>query len=253
MAGVNVVGRTRYCIYPKESVKNLTVVGGTKDINWQKVQELAPDLLLLDREENPLEIFAAAVCATHVTHVRDIKDVASELTRLSQVLESSSLDEFAARWRGVLGGEFRNRLVADFPGVVEWWRAPTKPITIGEAKVCYVIWRDPWMAITQRTFIGSMLARVGVQRESIWPKAKGDRLYPEFHLSEIPEGAVVLFSTEPFPFAKYKQKLVNMPELSGHPLALINGESFSWFGLRALEFLESQNKTDGKNHKTELV
>jgi len=45
-----VVGRTRFCIHPDDCINNIPVVGGTKDVNWQRVMDCKPDLLLLDRE-----------------------------------------------------------------------------------------------------------------------------------------------------------------------------------------------------------
>ena len=52
-AGIEVVGRTRFCIHPREKIKNIPAVGGTKNVDWQKVNELKADLLILDQEENP--------------------------------------------------------------------------------------------------------------------------------------------------------------------------------------------------------
>ncbi|SVA87197.1 uncharacterized protein METZ01_LOCUS140051, partial [marine metagenome] len=46
--GVEVVGRTRYCIHPAETVRDISVVGGTKGVNWQRVSELSPDLVIMD-------------------------------------------------------------------------------------------------------------------------------------------------------------------------------------------------------------
>lgn len=51
--GLNVVGRSRYCIHPEDRVRDIPIVGGTKDIRWDRVREARPDLLVLDREENP--------------------------------------------------------------------------------------------------------------------------------------------------------------------------------------------------------
>ena len=47
-AGIPVVGRTRFCIHPADQVKNIPIVGGTKEVNWDIVQDLKPDLVLMD-------------------------------------------------------------------------------------------------------------------------------------------------------------------------------------------------------------
>ena len=51
-----------------------------------------------------------------------------------------------------------------------------------------------------------------------------------------PAKTLLLFSSEPFPFAKKKSELVNL----GFSSALVDGESFSWFGVRSLNFIETQ-------------
>ena len=56
--GVNVVGRTRFCIHPKDRVEQIAKVGGTKGVNWERCAQLEPDLVVFDRE---------AVSYTHLT------------------------------------------------------------------------------------------------------------------------------------------------------------------------------------------
>jgi hypothetical protein len=55
--------------------------------------------------------------------------------------------------------------------------------------------------------------------------------YPE--LSELPEDKIILLSSEPYPFGK------KTPELPNDVVGIVDGESFSWFGIRTLRFLES--------------
>ncbi|WP_428610259.1 helical backbone metal receptor, partial [Sedimenticola sp.] len=53
---VNLVGRSRFCIHPVPQVGHIPVVGGTKQVDWQAMACLAPDLVVLDREENTREM-----------------------------------------------------------------------------------------------------------------------------------------------------------------------------------------------------
>ncbi|WP_294292917.1 helical backbone metal receptor, partial [uncultured Chryseobacterium sp.] len=41
-----IVGRTKFCIHPADRVKNVSVIGGTKNINIDKIKALQPDLIL---------------------------------------------------------------------------------------------------------------------------------------------------------------------------------------------------------------
>ena len=52
-----VVGRTAWCIHPKNIVDDVMVIGGTKTPNLNKIRNLEPDLIVMDKEENPLEIY----------------------------------------------------------------------------------------------------------------------------------------------------------------------------------------------------
>ena len=71
-----IVGRTKYCIFPKGIVENVRVVGGTKEVNVEKIRELQPDLILAEKEENTEEIVHALekIAPVFVLEVQSIKD-----------------------------------------------------------------------------------------------------------------------------------------------------------------------------------
>ena len=100
--GCEVVGRTRFCIHPVEA-RQIPVVGGTKTIDWDRVRALAPDLLLLDQEENPRTMYDESPCDVFATHITSVRDVGPELDRLSLRLGDSAgtLRDVAARWSRV--------------------------------------------------------------------------------------------------------------------------------------------------------
>src|SRR5690625_5476757 len=54
-----VVGRTRFCIHPHDEVETVINVGGTKDIKLERIQQLQPDLIIAEKEENTKEMVAA--------------------------------------------------------------------------------------------------------------------------------------------------------------------------------------------------
>ncbi len=74
-AGVNVVGRTRFCVYPADKVRNIPAVAGTKNWDFAAIKALKPDLLLLDKEENPkwmAEQTEIPVFSTHITSIQSM-------------------------------------------------------------------------------------------------------------------------------------------------------------------------------------
>lgn len=227
--GVNVVGRTRFCVHPSPGVRAIPAVGGTKDLDADSLAALKPDLLLLDREEN-LPWMAGAPCRVHVSHVTSGDDVARELDELSGVLGNRALGTLAAEWRSELASPaYPREKVRDLPGITEWLRDPSRE----PENIIYLVWRAPWMAVSRDTFVGSMLTQVGYGgRIPPFPEK-----YPKLDLGQFdPSRTLLLFSTEPFPFAQKKAELRGL----GFPAALVDGEAYSWFGMRSLRFLQSQ-------------
>ena len=52
----SIVGRTPWCIHPADQVNKVPVVGGTKTPTRSKIIQARPDLVVLDRDENPKAI-----------------------------------------------------------------------------------------------------------------------------------------------------------------------------------------------------
>jgi len=230
------VGRTRFCIHPAEA-RPIPVVGGTKTINWDRVRALQPDLLLLDQEENPIAMRDESPVEVFATHVTSVRDLAPELERLSSRLgdDAGSLGDVASRWSRVASTPMQPLAAwRDLPGVIEWLRPPENQ-SLGP--VAYLIWRDPWMAIGQGTFIASMLETVGVPPALLLPAvdATSASKYPTLDPDSLPRDAVLLASSEPYPFHRKRDALLALDR----PVAIVDGESFSWFGVRSLGFLES--------------
>ena len=49
------VGRTGFCIHPREVVRSIPKVGGTKDVDVDRIRELAPTHLVVNIDENRKE------------------------------------------------------------------------------------------------------------------------------------------------------------------------------------------------------
>lgn len=224
--GVNVVGRTRFCIHPTDRVKDIEKVGGTKDVNWERCEALKPDLVIFDREENLKEMADTCPFPWLALHITSVKNISCELKALAEKLDNSELGNIATRWECVSQHLQDNTHLNNIPGMIDWWQKPDS-----QQSFIYLIWRDPWMAIGAETFIQSMLDVVGLKqaRRDIGSK------YPEIQLEDYdPANTCLLFSSEPFPFARQKQELSEL----GYSCGLIDGELYSWYGLRSLTFLE---------------
>ena len=47
-----VIGITKFCVHPDEWFRSKTKIGGTKNLNLEKIKSLEPDLIIANKEEN---------------------------------------------------------------------------------------------------------------------------------------------------------------------------------------------------------
>lgn len=238
--GISVVGRTRFCIHPENQVKDIPIVGGTKDIDWDKVFELSASVLLLDQEENPIEMAEESQLPYLSTRVTSISDVPNECRKLAKEFQNEALNALGNRWHTIANTPDLSdglKSVDDIPGVLEWIKKPE--IMSDIHNVYYIIWQNPWMYISRDTFVGSVLSKLGLGKYL----PESDFRYPTFEIEDInQQSSLLLFSSEPYPFLKKKEEIARLNFNS----AIVNGECFSWFGIRSLQFLESRLKISSK-------
>jgi ABC-type Fe3+-hydroxamate transport system substrate-binding protein len=210
------VGRTGFCIHPADVVAAIPKVGGTKDVNIDKIRKLAPTHLVVNIDENEkptVEKLAEFVPNIVVTHPLKPLDNRA-LARLMGGIFCA--EDAAARWCG------------DFEREYAALRAlPSAPART----VLYCIWKDPWMSVSADTYIAAMLAELGWQVPQL---ASDGTRYPRFSWSdELVAGLdAVLLSTEPYRFTE--EHADALERQLGIPVFLVDGEMMSWYGSRAL-------------------
>ena len=217
--GERVVGRTHYCIHPKEELAQVPSVGGTKKVRFDRLMALQPTHVLVNVDETPkalAERLEDAGIAVIVTHPVAPLDNLALYALIGGVFDRP--DEAAA-----LGEKFRTshrRLVA---AAAAWPRR----------RVLYMIWRNPWMTVSQDTYISRILALAGWQTTGHDPAVR----YPEVRMDPAALAAtdLILLSSEPFRFSEDDAaELSRDLGPSGPPVALIDGEMTSWYGSRAI-------------------
>lgn len=208
------VGRTGFCIHPKALVAGIPKVGGTKDVNLDKIRRLAPTHVIVNIDENEkptADLLAEFVPHVVVTHPLEPADNLA-LARLMGAI--FGVEAAAERWCAA----FERELAA--------LRAlpPGPPRT-----VLYCIWQDPWMSVSGDTYIAAMLAELGWRVPDLGPAR-----YPVFSWSErLVNGLdAVLLSTEPYRFTQVHADALE--KQIGIPVLLVDGEMMSWYGSRAL-------------------
>lgn len=195
--GLEPVACTRFCEQP-----TLVHVGGTKDPDVAAIGDLAPDLVVMNDEENRREDADALVragIAIHTSSIHDVDDVWPSLVALAGAcgLAAPPPWDLPSAWDGSA------RLTAFVP-----------------------IWRRPWMTLAGSTYGSSLLARIGVA--NVFADA-ADR-YLEVSLDDVAARRpdVVLAPTEPYPFAP--RHAVELAAVA--PMTLIDGQDLFWWGAR---------------------
>ena len=212
----NLVGRTGFCIHPRETLRAVTKVGGTKDVKLDLVRELAPTHLIVNIDENrreTVEELAAFVPHVVVTHPCTPEDNFA-LYRLFGALFDRRAEA--------------ERLAADLAAALT--EAHAVAAALPPEDVLYLIWREPWMGVARDTYIAATLAAVGWRTLP----AASDARYPQidWQAPGLQAAARVFASTEPYRFAE--RHLAEIRTLSGgRPASLIDGEMTSWYGSRA--------------------
>jgi ABC-type Fe3+-hydroxamate transport system substrate-binding protein len=226
------VGRTGFCIHPREQVRAIPKLGGTKDVRLRELRALAPTHVVVNIEENRREDFdalAAFVPHVIVTYPREPRDNLGLYRLLGGIFDRvSEADALCARFEAALA------------------RTLDAAAAFAEERVLYVIWKDPWMTVARDTYISRTLALV---RWTTVPAA-APRAYPEIELDAAARDADrVLLSSEPYRFgATHVAALAARPALAGRRVELIDGEMTSWYGSRAiagLSYLVERRRSSG--------
>lgn len=211
------VGRTGFCIHPAQTVRAIPKVGGTKDVNVDKIRTLQPTHLIVNIDENEkptVDLLAQSIPHVVVTHPLAPRDNLA-LYRLMG---------------GIFGAEARaEALCAAFEQeYAALQAAPTgRPQTM-----LYCIWKDPWMTVSPDTYIARMMAEIGWR---CWtPPASAGARYPVFDWSEALVRSIdgVLLSSEPYRFTE--THVDALEKQVGKPVQLVDGEMMSWYGSRAV-------------------
>jgi hypothetical protein len=220
-----IVAQTVFCIHPKSHFKKATKIGGTKKIRYEELDELEPDFIVCNKEENNEEIveILSKKYPVWISDIKNIDDAFYMMRSLAELLEAKSQ-----------GDELIKKIT----------------LSLNQKKVrhqyncVYLIWRNPYMSVGCDTFINHMLQRSGFNN------LINAKRYPALSFEELqalnPE--VVLLSSEPYPFKeKHIEELKAL--LPNSKILMVDGELFSWYGSRLLNSQPYFNELQRQLHK----
>lgn len=207
-------GVTKFCIHPADIRKKAGVVGGTKQIRWERLSAISPDLIIGNKEENEREMIER-LSSDYPVWMSDVR----------------TLDEALAMIQGI-GTITGKRSEADSLAfdIRKSFESLLTPDRAYRPKILYLIWRDPWMGVGADTFIHDMIDRAGfsngISTMERYP------MLTEQTMRDLDPDAVFL-SSEPYPFqTRHLDELARI--LPKAEIRLVDGELFSWYGNRLL-------------------
>jgi len=169
------VGRTGFCIHPREVVRRIPKVGGTKDVDLDKLRALRATHVILNIDENRDD---------------DARALAQFVPELIVTHPLAPIDNLAL-YRligGIFGREDQaEALCGEFEAAYAALQSAARSFPLD--RVLYLIWKNPWMTVSRDTYVSRMLALV--KWETV-PADCADR-YPKIELnSDVLDGARVV-------------------------------------------------------------
>jgi len=207
-----VVGATKFCIYPPTARQTASVIGGTKNFDFAKIKAAQPDLIIGNKEENYQE--GITQLAQHFpVWLSDITSLPEALDMIRRVGDLTGTAQLAEPLAAEIKHSF-DKLRLD----------ATAPL----ATAAYFIWRKPYMVAASGTFIDDMLRRAGFRNAFA-----GLGRYPEVTAEQLASlaPAHIFLSSEPYPFGE--KHVAEFQEICpAAKIQVVDGELFSWYGSR---------------------
>lgn len=224
-AGDRVVAATRYCTDPRDAIATVPRVGGTKNPDCAAIVALAPDLVVMNAEENRREDHAVLRDAGLPVLVTDVRTVDAGIA----VIEDLGR---------IVGCETRGREIAAAQiaarDALAWRPGP-------RVRYFCPIWRNPWMTFNADTYAHDLLRLVGGENVA----ASHAERYPRVELDAIAAARprIVLLPSEPYRFGPRDVPAAAVvladPATAARRVHCVDGQALTWYGPRIAEALRT--------------
>jgi len=225
--GNEVVGVTKFCVEPADTVASIPKIGGTKNPDLRAIAELKPDFVIANAEENrreDVEKLRDLGIAVLTTYPKTIPGAVESILKLGKALGKESEANAMAREivRNVSGIE---------ASVGVWSKLPFR--------VFCPIWKNPWMAFNADTYAHDVLRMLGFN--NIFASA-GER-YPVATLAEAIDRKpdIVLLPDEPYEFKERDIEELKklLPVALARRVMIVSGRDLHWYGVHMVKGLPS--------------
>jgi ABC-type Fe3+-hydroxamate transport system substrate-binding protein len=204
-----VIGITKFCIYPEEWFRSKTRVGGTKQLNIELIRSLNPDLIIGNKEENTAEDILSLedIAPVWMSDIYTFEDALKMIVSVGDVVCKKRESE---------------QMVLKIQEKFNQINKKEK-----KRKVLYFIWKDPEFIAGKNTFIDAMLDAIGCENCCQLER------YPALTAIKTPHPDFIFLSSEPYPF-KEEHKDYFKAIFPNAKIVFVDGEMFSWYGSRML-------------------
>lgn len=209
-----VVGITKFCIYPQEWFKTKKRVGGTKNADLKKIKDLQPDLIIGNKEENEKQNITdiAENFPVWMSDIFNLQDAKMMIQSIGELVEKQEKTK-----------EVLTKIELEFQKLDHFLL--NNHYFQGKS-VAYFIWREPYILAGKNTFIDYIINYLGFKNYTSterYPNLEKQVIDPDF----------IFLSSEPYPFKeKHIQELQGQFPVS--KIILVDGEMFSWYGSRLM-------------------
>ena len=219
--GTEVIGITKFCVHPESWRKSKAIIGGTKNIHHDKIAQLKPDLVIANKEENTKEDIQK-LQELYPVYTSDIFTIQESFKMMDDLGSLLNKQQEALSLIKYIQNSFKQ--VKKF----------------NNETVAYIIWQKPFMLAGRKTFIHSILKLAGFQNIIVSNESR----YPEVSLDELKKlnPDFIFLSSEPFPFKQ--NHLAEIERQTKIKTVLVDGEMFSWYGSRMLQFSDYLKRLD---------
>ncbi len=222
-----IVGVTKFCVAPAQSVAAIPKVGGTKNPSIPELLKLEPDFVVANAEENrreDVQRLRDRGIPVFTTYPRTVASAAESILKLGRAVRRESRAD---------------ALVREIVRAVSEIEAGLGPWIKFRLRVFCPIWKKPWMTFNADTYAHDVLRMMGFN--NVFASA-GER-YPRTTLEEALEHRpdVVLLPDEPYEFgdADVEEIKVMLPPALSRRVLLISGRDLHWYGVHMVDGLKA--------------
>ncbi|WP_029283753.1 helical backbone metal receptor [Pedobacter sp. R20-19] len=214
-----IIGLTKFCIYPIEKFAECIKVGGTKKLNIDLIKDLKPDLIIGNKEENTQSDIEelSEFFPVWMSNIFTLDDAMKTITQIGELVDR---EPEASYLNHLIAAGFRDLQTLALQHHIH-------------KKAAYLIWRKPFMAAGKNTFINHIMSMNGITN------VIEQERYPEITLDELKtlNCDMVLLSSEPYPFGlKHIEEIQSA--LPDTKVMLVDGEMFSWYGSKLVKAVQ---------------